>query len=919
MSGRRRYWVFMLCLLLLLVMSIGIWAEEQSGFVPVRVGKNPSETQSATVRVVLNKESVFFLEGRFFNDKLALPVLSLFQELQLKFKVEKDQLSLINPVTGDNVVLLFKENKLVIGKKQTAVVGWIGESDYYLNIGDLHYLIGVDPIWSPELQEISIEASWKLAASNSEGDVREDGDKPDQPVPFQPINRLNINMNGRGEGWSNTSSPGWDSGDLELDWETHGLVAGGSLVLGGKWIWQYEPENDLDYFFTTYRWEKDLSWGRFTLGTQTYVFWDTLPINWEMRGLSITDRKQWDQGNLSTNIVGLADKGDTAELWLNDNLMTTTPITSGKFAFEDIWLPQLKANNLIIVIKQKDQIIDRRSVEYISGERLLNSGEKRYIFAIGETKVINQNDYDSQIIGAGEWVQGIGSDLTLGGFLIAANDDVHRNQGGVNLAWRPKSNFIVKAETWTESPELAWRVSSDWGHDNLYIQSNYFHRDLGFNPIFPDNAEIGSKLNLAQLSLNWYSKDDVKGIVSGEYRREVNLDEDERFKLESSLDFRSGKWQGLGYASWLRESKTSHDDLKQGRLLFTLTWDFLPNQWLEGGVDFKRTWYQLSNDESKTDGWFRWTNQYLPKDRWLMEYDYTDDDYGYEQKIRGKWSHLCTNELTTFAGIGYGWGENVYGFNRWLLNCGLQYQLTNGLNIGFGYEWSVRQPEIGNNEYNQSFWLQISFGVLFGSGGPVIVPNTGEDKSSGVLTGVVYRDVNGNGMRDRNEPGVNGIQVVLDELYTVSTDAEGRYTIFNVAPGIHRVNIDPLNLPVLYNTAERYRSVYVVSGATIKEDLGLQVVAGVSGRVFIDDNGNGVYDLGETLLAGVRVRTEKETWATSGKNGVYYLQLIAGEHSLEIDPSSLPLGLQAVSPKKIQVGEQGEEVNGVDLPVRKTS
>jgi hypothetical protein len=68
--------------------------------------------------------------------------------------------------------------------------------------------------------------------------------------------------------------------------------------------------------------------------------------------------------------------------------------------------------------------------------------------------------------------------------------------------------------------------------------------------------------------------------------------------------------------------------------------------------------------------------------------------------------------------------------------------------------------------------------------------------------GVVYADLNGNGVRDPGEPGIQGV-LVSNQLDVVRTDAEGRFTLSVVAgqaiyvqkPADHDVPLLPGNLP----------------------------------------------------------------------------------------------------------------------------
>jgi fimbrial isopeptide formation D2 family protein len=69
----------------------------------------------------------------------------------------------------------------------------------------------------------------------------------------------------------------------------------------------------------------------------------------------------------------------------------------------------------------------------------------------------------------------------------------------------------------------------------------------------------------------------------------------------------------------------------------------------------------------------------------------------------------------------------------------------------------------------------------------------------GTLNGLVFRDDNGNGVQDPNEPGLSGVQVKVTNPngfdQTVTTDAQGRYSVPNVPLGTATVDVVNSTLP----------------------------------------------------------------------------------------------------------------------------
>jgi fimbrial isopeptide formation D2 family protein/uncharacterized repeat protein (TIGR01451 family) len=96
----------------------------------------------------------------------------------------------------------------------------------------------------------------------------------------------------------------------------------------------------------------------------------------------------------------------------------------------------------------------------------------------------------------------------------------------------------------------------------------------------------------------------------------------------------------------------------------------------------------------------------------------------------------------------------------------------------------------------------------------------------GTILGEVFRDDNGNGQRDRGEPGVGGALVVMDDGLQAVTDAAGRYHLAAVPPGDRAIKIAEYTLPPGSTlTTDVTRIVPVTPGALVKIDFGVRVPA----------------------------------------------------------------------------------------------
>ncbi|WP_288378784.1 SdrD B-like domain-containing protein, partial [uncultured Massilia sp.] len=78
----------------------------------------------------------------------------------------------------------------------------------------------------------------------------------------------------------------------------------------------------------------------------------------------------------------------------------------------------------------------------------------------------------------------------------------------------------------------------------------------------------------------------------------------------------------------------------------------------------------------------------------------------------------------------------------------------------------------------------------------------------GYLVGQVFADCDGNGLRDKNEAGIPGVRIWLEDGSFAQTDADGRYSFADLSPHTHAARLDQLTLPqgavIARNAANRF-------------------------------------------------------------------------------------------------------------------
>jgi serine-aspartate repeat-containing protein C/D/E len=174
----------------------------------------------------------------------------------------------------------------------------------------------------------------------------------------------------------------------------------------------------------------------------------------------------------------------------------------------------------------------------------------------------------------------------------------------------------------------------------------------------------------------------------------------------------------------------------------------------------------------------------------------------------------------------------------------------------------------------------------------------------------VWLDSNKNGVQDSGEAGIRGVKVTLLDAAgqqvgaTVSTDANGNYLFSGLKPGSYSVQFDKASLPegMTFTGANKggdavdsdvdasglSHSFTLTSGQVDKSvDAGVLAAATIGDRVWLDKNGNGLQDDGESGKSGVTVQLRDTSGAvikttTTDSNGNYKFSVEAGTYSVDI-------------------------------------
>ncbi len=200
---------------------------------------------------------------------------------------------------------------------------------------------------------------------------------------------------------------------------------------------------------------------------------------------------------------------------------------------------------------------------------------------------------------------------------------------------------------------------------------------------------------------------------------------------------------------------------------------------------------------------------------------------------------------------------------------------------------------------------------------PNSVPITGY-YFPGIVSGELFSDTNGNGVKDSGEPSLQNISITITDslgsITTVTTGADGKWTA-TVPPGGTTADIDDTDtdLPTgsIRTTGTDPTTLTVVSGENnaVGGPVGFYQAATVVGRLYRDVNGNGSRDPGEPALPNVNV-------FVAGSNGMTQTVVtdINGDWTASVPPGPAVIDIDESDPQYPAGATQTEGAASVTVP-----
>ena len=218
-------------------------------------------------------------------------------------------------------------------------------------------------------------------------------------------------------------------------------------------------------------------------------------------------------------------------------------------------------------------------------------------------------------------------------------------------------------------------------------------------------------------------------------------------------------------------------------------------------------------------------------------------------------------------------------------------------------------------EWQQKAPAEGYYGVNLTAGQNIMRKDFGNMLNSqlGSICGVKFNDLNGNGIRDKDEPGIPEWTILIGGTadFKVSTDKNGEFCLNNLKPGVYKIGEQLREGWIQTAPSERYFTIELKEGQHVTNlEFGNMLdpkTGSICGMKFNDANGNGTMDNGEQGIpdwtinlsgpTNLTIQTDKSgnycftrlpagsyTISEGGQAGWYQTAPESGTHSLNLKP-----------------------------------
>lgn len=623
-------------------------------------------------------------------------------------------------------------------------------------------------------------------------------------------------------------------------------------------------------------------------------------------------------------IDGIARLNSTVELWVNNRLVDTKTVEEvydappgyGTYRFEDISLLDRTINEIKIVVKREDGIVEEFYREIIGTSQFLAPGEWAVVGGLGTDR--QEVDEEIKTKGAFSGVQvyhGVSKDLTLGltaalqdkfASLVYENGEEGTQSTGYYLAQQVKYKLFDRFLFTTDvsnsfdsiNPSaLGYILGLEYPRKRSRLAAKFF----SYDPFFSNARTSISDRQGYNLSGRWiFFKDwslqtgwlqihnNLDGNLANAEKEDLlntnisipNLIPESVVWLQrgflDSFDSAGKQTTGTVYAVGFDTSLIRRFNIS-GRYSFGDQITISSSDGLKSGLSLDLGTLYSFGTELKAN--------YQLNDSHSITVSYWESSFQEQVEIASRYTSRGERPWSNRFEVG-----NKLDTATFYANDYLEFRLNNEGT----HRWGI-QTRFDEEREDYYFGVYVTLNDLFGINkeGVSHISSRSVTPEQGGVMGVVYLDLNSNGHRDKGEPGVPNISILADGRKVGLSDGKGVFYIpRRERNDMVEISFDMDELLAVYSPTQGIQKAYWKKGFFTEVNLGLTVVSSLSGTVqalALKPDGS------IRTFAGVRVllKAQEEMKivkdSISANDGSYYIgDIRPGKYVVVLDETTIP-------------------------------
>ncbi|MFZ0929257.1 MAG: SdrD B-like domain-containing protein [Syntrophobacteraceae bacterium] len=280
-------------------------------------------------------------------------------------------------------------------------------------------------------------------------------------------------------------------------------------------------------------------------------------------------------------------------------------------------------------------------------------------------------------------------------------------------------------------------------------------------------------------------------------------------------------------------------------------------------------------------------------------------------------SYAYSKNLFLYGEVDYRPNGEHYGGQ-----LGIDWKLPHGFSLKAFGQAQTGKAVVGDfiNDYaSNQVSIRLTKTLSWGDKTSAAGMKSGQEwMGTGSIEGWVFDDKNLNGALDRDEKGVEGVKVKLEDGSTVVTDKDGHYSFPSVGAGKHVVILDAARIPAAYTfVGAETATVEVRHRSSARVDFPFILGAGIRGRVLAatKDGETAVAATGVPDVLVVLKPGDMNTY-TDSKGNFSFDGIIPKQYEISLAPDTLPERGEVLAPQTLSVNlAPGDKTNGLQFTI----